>query len=274
MESCIYKIENIKLPNTIFDNVCDCTYVILCCGENPKRLPSVIEQIQVLRPTKNIKLIFNKGYKNCPLSCSVNNDLLNIQTYVFKDAISNGYDRILYLEDDFELKSYIPEKSVHSITNFIKQNDPNVYSLGCMSIPTLPTLLNTHQKSLFNMHGLTHALFYNSDFMIKYINYFNTYTGDISKVGIDVCLHYIPNISVYRYYKPLVFQKLPSTENQREGWKNQSGEITTWLGVHVIMLLSLDKQLEPGYTVIYVIPYLVYLILFILVVYILKRINC
>lgn len=271
MENCVHKIEEICIDNSIFDSIADCTYVCLCCGENPKRLPSVLKNIKILKPTQNVKLVYNKGYKNCDCSVSVNHDLVNIQTYIFEDAIRNNYNRILWLEDDFELPEKIGKDHIRSISDFIKQNNPDIYGLGNFCFPRITSLFSPHQKVLFNLMTFTHAVFYNNNAMIKLVKYYKEHKNPV-KLGIDTSITNIDNIEIYRYYTPLVFQKLPETENQKEGWKNQitflpSKIITGWP-----KLLNLHKSLQPGYTILYIIPYILYLILLIVFVVLIKYI--
>jgi len=272
MENCIYNIKTIELSDTIFDTVCDCTYVILCCGENPYRLPSVLKNIQILRPTRYVKLIFNKGYKQCQLSVSVNNDLVNIQKYVFKDALIKGYKRILYLEDDFQLPKQIIEKDVNNICSFIKNNNPCVYGLGNILFPSPTTIFSYHQKPILNtIFGMAHCLFYNNIGMKACYDYFDNFKGDKRTLALDTTLCHIPGIDLYRYYKPLVMQTLPPTENQKHGWKYQTGEygLTIWL--KCVRLLNLHRSVYPGFTILYIIPYVIYILVIFFIILMMRN---
>lgn len=266
MENCIYKIKSFELSETIFDTVCDCTYILLCCGENPHRLPSVIRNIQILRPTRYIKLIFNKGYKQCRISTSVNNDLVNAQKFIFKDALNNGFKRIMYLEDDFELEHPIQKKDRDEIVDFITVENPNIYGLCNFTIPTITTLTSYHNKSLYNIIGMAHVMIYDSHAMKNIYNYFDNFKGDKNSLGIDLSISNIPNISVYRYYKPLIFQKFPSTENQKHGWKNQTNEFTADMFIKCLKIIKLDRQFQPGFTIVYLLPYFLYVILLLIII--------
>ena len=195
MENCVVKIKQIYIENPIFDDIADCTYVCLCCGENPKRLPSVLKNIKILNPTQKVKLVYNKGYKNCPCSVSVNHDLVNIQTYIFEDAIRNNYSRILWLEDDFELPEKIGKDHISSISDFIKQNNPDIYGLGNISLPKITSIFSLHQKVVFNFLGLSHAVFYNKNVMRKLVKYYKSCKNPI-ELGIDTSIMYINNIEV------------------------------------------------------------------------------
>jgi hypothetical protein len=271
MENCISKIEEIYIKNPIFDSIANCTYIVLCCGENPKRLSSVMKNINILNPTTKVKLIYNKGYKNCECSKSVNHDLANIQNYIFEDAISNNYKRILFLEDDFELPEKIDKDDIININNFIKNHNPDVYGLGNFSIPEITSIFSAHEKVLCNFLGLTHAVFYNKNSMKKICKYYKNHKNPIT-LGIDSSISEIDNIEVYRYYRPLVYQKLPATENQKNGWKNQIGTILATISIGFINLTKLHSKLEPGYSILYVLPYILYLIFILLFIILIRYI--
>jgi len=271
MENCVHKIEEIHITNSIFDSIADCTYVCLCCGENPKRLPSVLKNIKILKPTQKVKLVYNKGYKNCDCSLSVNHDLVYNQTYIFEDAIRNNYNRILWLEDDFELPEKIGKDHIRSISDFIKQNNPDIYGLGNFSLPKITSIFSPHQKVVSNYLPMSHAVFYNNNAMRKIVKYYKGHKNPI-ELGTDTSIMYINNIEVYRYYIPLVFQKLPETENQKEGWKNQKFIIPLNLASGIPKLFNLHKNLQPGYTILYILPYILYLLLLIVFVVLIKYI--
>lgn len=270
MINCVEQIREINIDNSIFNDIIDCTYVILCCGKNPKRLNNVETQIKKLRPSYKVKLIYNKGYNNCPLSVSVNNDLVNIQAFVFKDSLLNGYKRILYLEDDFELKDEINDKDVNSIVNFVNDNDPEVYGLGNVGYPCPISIFKKHQKMLFNFMAMCHAVFYNDKYMNNYLEFYNKNIGN-KYIGIDSINMMLSNISNYRYYKPLVYQKFIETENRKDGWKNQTNIILHKITMIFIKLFRLDKQIEPGWTIFYFLPYMLYFICIILILIFFKK---
>jgi len=255
MEICIEKIDELKLNNTIFDEIADMTYVILCCKNNYKRFENVKTQLFKLKPTRNIKLIFNMGYKYCPLTDKPNIDLASIQYFIFKDALKKKYKRILWLEDDFELKDEISKKDATNIINFIKKNNPCIYGLGNFGLPSLLHLFSRHVKT-YKMF-LAHAVFYNETYMSKYIDFYDKHddnTLHIDNTGI--------NVEQFRYFKPLVFQKFPETDNKKE-WEDIF-QIKNFL----LKFLNLEKSVEPGYTITYVFPYLIYFIILVIIIFV------
>ena len=258
MEYSIHKIEEIYFDNYIFDNI-DCTYILLCCGTKPKRLESVLKNIKILHPTKKVKLIFNNGFSECKKSKTVNHNLINMQLFIFNDSIKNNYKRILYLEDDFELKKELNKEDIYNITEFINTKNPDVYGLGNFSFPKINYILYKHQKVLYNFLGCAHAMIYNTNYMKKSINFINNYTKP-ENLNIDFIPSLLIDIEAYRYYKPLIYQKFPVTENQTNGWKNQMGTFLTKVSIFFINFLQLNISLEPGYTILYVFPYIIYII--------------
>ena len=169
MDECIFKIDTIELNDTIFDSIIDRTYVILCCGEI-----YVKKNINILRPTKYVDLIYFMGYKDCDKSVNTANDLLNNNIYVIKDAIKNNYNRILVLEDDFFLRKPLENKDINNITEFIKENNPDVYTLGCFGIPTISTIMYKHQKLLNNIMTKHEC----KDLFHKYIDFIDNIPKD------------------------------------------------------------------------------------------------
>jgi hypothetical protein len=188
-----------------------------------------------------------------------------MQTFIFNDSIKNRYDRILYLEDDFELKEKINQKDIDNIINFIQLKNPDVYGLGNISFPKINYIFNKSQKVIGNFLGCAHAMIYNKKYMFKYIDFINNYKEQ-EKLGIDFIPSQINNLEVYRYYKPLIYQKFPETENQTNGWKNQMGNFIAIISIFFIKLLRLDKNIEPGYTIFYIFPYIIYFLLLLLIV--------
>jgi hypothetical protein len=262
MEYSINKIEELYFDNSIFDKIIDCTYILLCCGSKPKRLESVLKNIKLLHPTKKVKLIFNNGFSQCKKSKTVNHNLINMQLFIFNDSIKNGYNRILYLEDDFELKQEIDKKDVDNIIEFINTENPDVYGLGNFSFPKINYILSKHQKVIYNFLGCAHAMVYTKNYMKKSIEFINN-NKTPENLSIDFIPSYINNIEAYRYYKPIIYQKFPITENQTNGWKNQMGNFLSKLAIFFVQFLQLNISLEPGYTILYVFPYLIYILLFI-----------
>ena len=278
MDQCIIKMLHIETEGGIFDEIVDCTYVLLCCGKNPQREENVYIQLNILKPSKHIIIVYNSGYKLCKYSSNPSDDLRNAQLYIFNHALDNNYKRILYLEDDFYLTQQIPNKDIESITRFINKEDPTIYGLGNLAIPTLPTLFSKHQKALGNLIYISHAIIYNQKYMKNAILF---KANNPKEYMIDQISSHIPNSKNYRYYKPLIYQTFPVTENQVNSWQIMFPKPLKKIGLNnlqkFIKTTKLDKTHEPGFKIIYILPYIFYTIIFIFVLlllfYIYKKLK-
>jgi len=274
MEQCIAKIENLTLPTGIFDTVADCTYVLLCCGSKPAREANVRQQLPILSPTTRVKLIYNSGYKACTLTKCAQEDMARAQLYIFQDALRNNYQRILLLEDDFMVLRPISHEDIHQIVTFIREKDPSAYGLGNFSIPMVSSLFAHHQRLVGNYLGAAHAVLYNRDFMTQTVEYYAEHgLGDM--LMNDQLTSKLPMVENYRYYKPLVYQIFPLTENQISGWSHSLPAFSMPLVTGSIRMMNLDRQVQPGYTILYILPYVLYMVLIVVVIvvvyYILNR---
>ena len=278
MDKCINKMIELINDEGIFDNIIDCTYVLLCCGPNPQREENVYTQLNLLNPSKKIILVYNNGYKACDLSVSPTDDITQAQLYIFNHALDNNYKRILYLEDDFFVKTSLNHRDINSICTFIEKNNPSIYGLGNVMIPTINTLFSTHQKALKNLLYLSHAVIYSDEHMKNVILF---RSNNPKEYMTDAVTGSIPNSENYRYYKPLVYQTFPITENQLQSWKTMFPKSLENIGMKTIKnynkITKLDKQVEPGYTITYLLPFLLYGIIFlvvlVLIYFIYKKLN-
>tara|TARA_A100001015_G_scaffold317553_1_gene434847 strand:- start:2466 stop:3302 length:837 start_codon:yes stop_codon:yes gene_type:complete len=267
----IEKVEEIQIDNAIFDSICDCTYVLLCI-KNENRLNSVKKNIEILKPTKNVKLIFSKGYKLNPNATKPNQDLYLSQIYIFDDAIKNNYERILFLEDDFFLRQPLTSHQITSINQFLKKNNPSLYSLGSFIWPTPLSYLQQHHNAINNRIGCTHALFYNKDAMEIIGSFFKNNSDNID-ITIDSGLIYIKKkLIISRYYKPLVYQLFTDTDNKKLGWDQCGYFFQCYIIKLSIKLFSMYEKEEPGWNVWYIFPLILYIIILIIIILILIKI--
>ena len=268
MNKCINKIVILSSNGGIFDDIIDCTYVLLCCGSNPQREKHVYTQLKLLNPSKQIILVYNSGYKTCEKTSSPTDDMTQAQLYIFNHALDNDYKRILYLEDDFFVKKALNPRDIRSICTFIKNHNPSIYGLCNVSLPTLSTLLSSHQKAFKNILYLAHAVIYNQKYMKETILF---RANNSKEYMTDVVSGYIPNIENYRYYKPLIYQTFPPTENQKISWKTIFPKYLENIGINTLLafikLTNLYQKEEPGFTLIYLFPFIFYGIIFLLILF-------
>jgi hypothetical protein len=166
-------------------------------------------------PLKSIvTVVHNQGFKNCkkklPMQIPIC-DLKDVFLYICMDAIQKKFNRILVLEDDFQvLTSEI--RHFQSVQQFVQKHDPDVYNLGPVpNITYYPPIL-THNRSLY--FGTTHAIIYSH----RYLQWVTERAALYPLTHIDQLFNNC-NTSKYAYYIPLIGQVFEMTEN-RQYWTN------------------------------------------------------
>jgi hypothetical protein len=160
----------------------------------------------------------------------------------------------LVLEDDFIFSNRIKDKKVQQhIMNFINREKYDIYALGC--IPALQKAYNNNVSiSLYG--GATHAMIYSRDCIDK--------TLQIDRKSITDWDGFTgQTFRKYMYNEPLCYQLFPETENQKH-WDRNIFILTL---LHIIKLLKLDVQVEPGYNTMYIMSKGLYGLCVILVVW-------
>ena len=155
-ENC-YILKEINYDNGLFDKSVDITYVITM--ENAiERQKKVIKQLNKFKPTKKVIIVYNKGFRKCS-KYDYNNNKINISyedltytnMYIYK--LAKKFNHILILEDDFIFSNKLLNKYItKSINNFINNNNPNIYYLGCLPWLFDIFYLNNHIFLLKNIH--------------------------------------------------------------------------------------------------------------------------
>jgi hypothetical protein len=234
--SCYY-FESIKFNSALLD--IDATYIVHLV--NNGRMDSVRAQLNEFRPTKEVFILHNKGYKKCDKEEYINKpplDLVDAFLYIFKDAQQKNYKNVLILEDDFIFNNKIKNKMVRqNIMNFISNKNYDVYVLGL-----LPFLQRAYDKTtnICLLGGGTHAFIYSRECINKVLQ-------DDKKSIEDWDIYIGKNFRKYMYNEPLCYQLFPETENQKH-WENNNG---VKLQKYIINKFKLDTQVEPGYSIMY-----------------------
>lgn len=240
-DSSCYRFEKLEFDsNSALLNI-DATYVIHL--ENNGRLDSVRRQLNEFKPTKEVFILHNKGYKQCDKDAIINKpalDLVDAFLYIFKDAQKKDYKHILILEDDFIFNKKIKDKKMRqNIMNFINNKKYDIYALG--RIPYLQKAYNNNVSiSLYG--GACHAMIYSRDCIDKTlqkdrksIEDWDGFTGQTFRI--------------YMYNEPLCYQLCPETENQ-DYWPNIFG--IKYITLCIMKTLKLDIQVEPGFSILYI----------------------
>ena len=203
-----YTIKKIYFSKGLFDSFIDVTFVIIM--KNSPRNNTIIKEINKYKPTKEVIIIYNHGFKNCEKKLynkkidKTYMDLLHANIYIFDRSIQ--YNNILVLEDDAKFsKDILNPKHIKNIEKFIKNNNFNTYSLGSLCI--IGSMYGTHRRLL--LKGGTHLIIFSKYFRnkIRKLQYSNSNIDDITSIPF--------NFNGYGYYKILVGQVFELTENSK-----------------------------------------------------------
>jgi hypothetical protein len=256
-----YHFEKIEFNDSNDNDILldiDATYVIHL--ENNRRIGSVREQLNKFRPTKNVFILHNKGYKKCEKDKYINKpalDLIDAFLYIFKDAQEKDYKHVLILEDDFIFNEKIKNKKVRqNIMDFIHNRNYDIYALGLLPFGQYVYDNNTN-ISIFDCVG-THAMIYSR----KCIN--ETLQKDRNSIQ-DWDAYVGTTFKKYMYNEPLCYQLFPETEN----YKYWGDNFLIKFRKYIIKLLKLDVQVESGYSIAYVASRAVYGLSIIFVIWLL-----
>ena len=253
-----YRYEYYNFSNGKFDDIIDCTYILLM--ENSPRERSILETVSKYTLTSKCIIQYNKGYKKCKKDLEKqlpNHDLVHSLQTVFKHAIKSDYQRILVLEDDCMFDERINDpKVIRDISTFIHNNDPEIYSLGTHSHFSFPweILFSNNQRLLFT--NLAHAIIYN----IKYMK---------EKCDTKFLFNHTDNELIrhwdkFTYYKPLAYQTFPDTDNS-SAWIFNSKPFLNRVMIHP---LNLHNKPQPGFDILVIITKSICFIIFL---YFLKK---
>jgi hypothetical protein len=258
-----YHFEEIHFKKGELDEVLDATYIIHL--KDNGRFESVMKNLTLYQPSKLVYIVFNEGFKNCKKSDFIKlpcDDLIDANLQILKHANKMNYNNILVLEDDYFFDDKIKQQPhKNNLIYFLNshQHLPYLYSLGCMPMLMVPYNF-THYWPVLS--GGTHAVIYNMKIRDIIIN-------TKQQTILDWDEFCIWNNYKYTYYTPLCYQLFPETENSKSWGKNNSNLINycKQLGPKIIRLLNLDKQVEPGYTIVYIFSKLIFWVIIVLILY-------
>lgn len=232
-----YHFRSFNNNDPMFPTI-DATYVIHLKGNG--RYPQVEAQLNEYAFTKDVHIIINDGYKKCskPDVDSSVKDLIDAYLFCFRDA--QKYDNVLILEDDFIVREDIRDHT-KNVNTFVRNHSDFVYRLGCNPSIMIPY----DQNNYVGLSGGTHAVVYSKSMREKILQDDPDHINDWD--------HYITFSSLnYLYYKPLIYQLYPETENQKNWGKyNPFMKLLCLFSVWKLKLLKMDKQVEPGFSIMY-----------------------
>jgi len=218
-----FEIKKYNEPGQ-FDKCIDMAYVITM--ENSPRIPEFTKQLSEHIPSSTVMIQYNKGYRNCTKELPKNEssyDLSDALRNIFENACENKYTSVLVFEDDFFMDKELYNRSdTIEISNYINKNKPNVYNLGPLGHLSLPSF-SKHNivLTMSSCHGVIYNIYYMKQFIKdcgkKLVNHTDDYWQKFK-------------FSKATYYKPIVFQLHPETENMKQwgGWKTKKEWLKYW----------------------------------------------
>jgi hypothetical protein len=266
-----YTFKKIKYNTGLLDDGVDATYIIHLEGNG--RYDDIMNQLKTYHPTKEVYILFNKGYKKCQKDEHIKlpaHDLVDAFLQVFKHAKNQNYDNILILEDDFifteKNKKTSTQQDICTFLNSNKHKDYQ-YFLGCLPLLQLPCTLDC--KHYINICSLgTHAVIYtkkNRERLLK-VN-----QKDIT----DWDYYSFRHSRRYTYCEPVCYQLVTDTDNSKNWHKGSSIlHIIALLTKKILNLFKLDTQIEPGYSIFYIFSKIfAFILLFLILVIVYNIIN-
>jgi hypothetical protein len=244
-----YNFKKIKYNTGLLDEAVDATYIIHLEGNG--RYDDIINQLKTYHPTKEVYILFNKGYKKCKKDEHIKlpaHDLVDAFLHVFKHAKNENYDNILILEDDFIFTEKIKKTSTQQdICTFLNDNKDKDYQyfLGCLPFLQLPCTLDS--KHFINIcSGGTHAVIYTKKNRERLL--------EVNQKDItDWDWYSFTHLRRYTYCEPLCYQLFPDTDNSNNWHKdNYIFHMMSKLAKKILKLFKLDTQIEPGYSIFYI----------------------
>jgi hypothetical protein len=266
-----YTFKKMKYNMGLLHDAVDATYIIHLEGNG--RYDDIMNQLKIYHPTKEVYILFNKGYKKCQKDEHIKlpaHDLVDAFLHIFKHAKNENYDNILILEDDFIFIEKIKKTSTQQdICTFLNEhkNEDYQYFLGCLPLLQLPCTLDC--KHYINICSLgMHAVIYtkkNREMLLK-VNQKNITDWDY---------YSFTHSRRYTYCEPLCYQLLNDTENSRNWHKDNSIlHIIALLTKKILNLFKLDTQIEPGYSFLYIFSKIfAFILLFLILVIVYNIVN-
>jgi len=270
-----YRFEKLVYDTGLLDDGIDATYIIHLEGNG--RYADIMNQLRQYQPSKTVYILFNKGFKKCKKDPHITIpplDLVDAFLHIFKHANQEDYGNILILEDDFIFSEKIHNPSTrHIVCNFLNQHKSEdfQYLLGCVPYIRIPYSIDLNHYIIYLAVG-THAVIYTRSNRDNTLNIDKRHIKDW-----DVDSNLISRR--YMYYEPLCYQLFPETDNSNHwsGHPNDPTYILKYLGAIVLKtvfkLLSLDTQVEPGYSFFYMMSLLPLLMLMAILGYILYALR-
>jgi hypothetical protein len=247
-----YRFSTRNYNSGLFDRALDATYILHLEGNG--RMPNIEEQLRNAHPTKTLHILHNPGFKKCKKELIEQvsyYDLMDGIMTIFSDALKRGYETILLLEDDFIFGPDLnKEESIGAVNAFLEKHkgEDFIYQLGAMPILRVQHSDNTSRV----LGGAAHANIYSKAAMERLVE---AYRSNEIKGHIDLyhAKYSITHQNMFMYNTPLIYQLFTKTENQ-EHWagKDPLGKLQKFATDFYVSSTQLDRNVEPGTTIMYI----------------------
>jgi len=212
-------------------------------------------------------ILYNKGFKKCDKTNNIiyaADDLLDAFFQIFKHANEQKYENVLILEDDFIFTDDVKNADhIRNVNNFLinktDKNESFIYYLGCIPYLSLPILDGNNTYMPLITSGM-HSVVYSKKYREDLVHDFDT----IQSKDWDIINNFY-SINKYMYGQPLCYQLFTDTENKKT-WGHHF-VITQKLSIIVKIIMKLtgvDKNIEPGYSIMYAISKILPVIILVL----------
>ena len=267
-ESC-YNFEKLNYKAGFFDETVDATYIIHLEGNG--RYENILKQLEEYNPTKTVYILLNKGFKCSKKGInSPSADLTDCYLQIFKNAKKQNLNNILILEDDFLFNDKVKEPvNIKNVNDFLtsKQGDNFIYILGALPWFLIP--YNSYNYRVLCSSG-THCIVYSKAHRDNYLLNYST-----KQIVTDWDINYNINFtSRFIYYTPLCYQLCINSENSKDlKFSNKyvafASEMVKFCNYNIVYrILGLDKNPEPGYSIVYLYAKLIFYIVLLALIYI------
>jgi hypothetical protein len=259
-----YEIKTLQYGDGIFDAKIDATYIIHL--KNNGREQRIFDELSKLHPTSMIHIVYNEGFRKVdkgPRVKTTVDDLTHTYLWTFEHAVAQKYRNILILEDDFifgvdRITDAITQQNIRDILES-RKNEDYVFLLGCLPFLVIPRDHLTYTGITCGMHCAVY-----SEQCIR-----NTLANREKIVDWDIFFNFVSETTnKYVYYKPICYQLFPVTENSANwGMEHIVLIFLSYFIKPFMRLCRLDTQIEPGYSLFYLVSKIFGLFLVGLVVY-------
>jgi hypothetical protein len=209
MASNCYREERLYFDDPAYKKI-RVSYVITM--ENSTRRASYLEQLRKHRPTSEVVILHNSGYKACNKKDVKNTseDLWHANLEISKRSAPG--EHVIIFEDDVMFLDVFRERA-SLVEDFVLSNPyVDTYNLGCITIFSSP--IPQHGSHRVYLLGGAHAVIYSPSCLARFPEL------DLRGYGPLCCLHDVMSGFHFKMYvpsEPHASQPIPETEN-RENW--------------------------------------------------------